>query len=265
LAGMLLTGSFQAAAQGDGAHGGQDAKQIVQEAVRSEMAAAKADNSLWRYLKSEDGGDVFVEVDTSQGSVQRHVEHNGHPASQTIVAADNAQIQRFIHDPSLQAKQHKDNAQDDRSAAELLKLMPQAFVWKVVSETPEEINLSYAPDPNFSPPDMEARVMGAMSGTLVIHKEGYRIQTFKGRLENDVNIGFGFLARIQAGSTFDIERRKVDATHWEIVETHVHVNGHALFFKTIGTQEDEVKTKFTPVPQSTTLEQAVKLLDEPLS
>jgi hypothetical protein len=43
----------------------------------------------------------------------------------------------------------------------------------------------------------------------------------------------------------------------------VHISGHALFFKTIGTQEDEVKSDFTLVPLGTTLEQAVGLLAEP--
>jgi hypothetical protein len=43
----------------------------------------------------------------------------------------------------------------------------------------------------------------------------------------------------------------------------VHISGHALFFKTIGTQEDEVKSDFTLVPLGTTLEQAVELLNGP--
>ena len=46
---------------------------------------------------------------------------------------------------------------------------------------------------------------------------------------------------------------------WEITETHVHIEGKALLFKNIGEQQDEVQTDFTPVPQNTTLEQAVEL------
>jgi hypothetical protein len=111
---------------------------------------------------------------------------------------------------------------------------------------------------------MEARVMGSMSGTLTVAIPGHRIKTFKGRLNNDVTIGFGFLARIKAGSTFDIERREVASGYWQIAETHVHISGHALFFKTIGTQEDEVKSDFTLVPLGTTLEHAVEMLKDPM-
>jgi predicted metalloprotease with PDZ domain len=46
---------------------------------------------------------------------------------------------------------------------------------------------------------------------------------------------------------------------WQIVETHVHIEGKALFFKTIGEQQDEVQTEFTQVPAGTTLEQAVEM------
>jgi hypothetical protein len=102
--------------------------------------------------------------------------------------------------------------------------------------------------------------MGAMTGTMIVANPGHHIRTFKGRLDNDVTIGFGFLARIKTGSNFDIERREVAPGVWQIAETHVHVFGHALFFKTIGTQEDEVKSDFSLVPLGTTLEQAVGML-----
>ena len=238
----------------------QDAKQIVQQAVNAELAANRDDQSHWRYLRSEAGGNSWIIVETEHGAIGRHVKENGRPASAKTLAEDDAHIQKFIHDPAMQQKQRQNGAHDDKSATELMNLLPQAFLWKVESETPESTTLHFAPNPNFHPPDMEARVMGAMSGTLIVDRAQHRIRTMKGRLESDVTIGFGFLARIKQGSTFDVERRQVAPGYWEITETHVHISGHALFFKTIGEQEDEVKTEFTLVPPGTTLEQAVGLL-----
>jgi hypothetical protein len=238
----------------------QDAKQILQQAVNAELAANRDDQSHWRYLRSEAGGNSLIIVETEHGAISRHVEEKGRQASAATLAEDDAHIQKFIHDPAEQKKQRQNGAHDDKSATELLNLLPQAFLWKVVSETPEMTTLHFEPNPNFSPPDMEARVMGAMSGTLVVDKAHHRIRTMKGRLESDVTIGFGLLARIKQGSIFDVERRQVAPGYWEITETHVHISGHALFFKTIGQQEDEVKTEFTLVPLGTTLEQAVGLL-----
>jgi hypothetical protein len=240
----------------------QDAKQIVQQAVNTQLAADRDDHTHWRYIKTDDGKDKIVVVETENGAITRHIEVNGQPASEATLAADNKEIQKFIHDPEMQQKQRQNGAHDDKSATELLNLMPQAFLWKVESQTPQSITLSYRPNPNFEPPDMEARVMGAMTGTMVVTNPDHRIRTFKGRLDNDVTF-FGFLARIKTGSNFDIERREVAPGVWQIAETHVHISGHALFFKTIGTQEDEVKSDFTLVPLGTTLEQAVGLLAGP--
>ena len=241
----------------------EDAKLIVQQAVNSQLAADRDDHTHWRYTRIDDGKDRVVVVETENGAISRHVEVNGKPAAATVLAEDDATNQKFIHDPGAQQKQRQNGQHDDKSAIELLNLMPEAFVWKVDSESPELTTLSYKPNPAFNPPDMEARVMGAMSGTLTVANPGHRIKTFKGRLMNDVTIGFGLLARIKAGSTFDIERREVAPGYWQIAETHVHIGGHALFFKTIGTQEDQVKTDFSLVPLGTTLEQGVEMLKDP--
>jgi hypothetical protein len=164
----------------------QDAKQIVQQAVNAELEANRTDQSHWRYRRSEAGGTSYIIVETEHGAISRHVEEKGRPATAEVLAADDAHNQKFIHDPEMQKKQRANGAQDDKSAVELLNLMPQAFIWKVENTTPELTTLSFRPDPNFHPPDMEARVMGAMSGTMVVDHAQHRIRTMKGRLEHDV-------------------------------------------------------------------------------
>lgn len=237
-----------------------DGRTIVQDAVAAEMAANRSDHTQWRYLESEANGDKLLVIETRDGDVHRHVLERGKAPSAETLRADDAANQKFIHDPALRAKQRRDGANDDKSATELLNQMPVAFLWNVDSETPESFVLSYKPNPEFSPPDMQSRVMGAMTGSLVVSKPAHRIQTFKGRLIEDVTIGFGFLARIRQGSTFDVERRQVGLGQWQITETHVHIGGHALFFKTIGEQQDEIKSEFVVVPPETTLEQADAML-----
>lgn len=238
----------------------QDAKKIVQQAVDAELAANRTDDSHWRYVEQETGGNKTIVVETENGAISRHLEENGKPVTPAEIKTDNEKIQKFIHDPSLQQKQRRDGQHDERDAAELLNLLPQAFDWKLESETLETFTLAFKPDPSFHPPDMEARVMGEMAGTLVVDKSRHRIKTMKGKLSEDINIGFGLLAKLRQGGTFDVERREVAPGQWEITETHVHIDGRALFFKTIGQQEDEVKSDFTPVPPGTTLEQAVGML-----
>jgi hypothetical protein len=241
----------------------EDAKQLVQQAVNAELAANRDDHSHWRYLETEMDGSKYLVVETQYGALKRHIECQGRPASPSVLKEDDGYIQRFIHDPSMQAKQKRDGQHDDKSATELLNMLPEAFDWKIESENGETTTLSFRPDPNFDPPNMEARVMGEMEGTLVVDKKQHRIQTMKGKLSEDINIGFGILGRLKRGGTFNVERRQVAPGLWQIVETHVHIEGRALFFKTIGQQEDEVKSDFTQIPGDTTLEQAAAMLSAP--
>jgi hypothetical protein len=98
-----------------------------------------------------------------------------------------------------------------------------------------------------------------MNGELVVDKSQHRIETISGRLTRDITFGFGFLGRLRAGGTFRVERREVAPKLWQITETHVHIDGKALFFKNISQEQDEIQTNFTQVPGNTTLEQAAKM------
>lgn len=240
----------------------QDAKQIVQQAANAELAADRDDHSHWRYIESEMDGSRYVVVETEHGALKRHIAVGGRESLEAAQREDDEYIQKFIHDPGLQAKQRRDGEHDDKSATELLNLLSQAFDWKVVSDNGDTITLSFKPDPGFDAPDMESRVMGEMEGTLIVDKKQHRIQTMKGALSEDINIGWGILGKLHRGGTFNVERRQVAPGLWQITATHVHIEGRALFFKTIGQQQDEVKSDFTQVPAGTTLEQAVGMLKQ---
>jgi hypothetical protein len=237
------------------------AKEIVRTAMQAELAADKNDHTRWRYrVAKKDGTDtISIVVETDHGSVKRTIMKNGRSLSEAEARLEDEHVQRFIHDSAQLAKQKKDGLQDGKNAEELLNMLPEAFTWKVVSEDAQRITLHFDPNPGFSPPDMQGRVLGTMAGTLVVNKSQNRIETISGKLTQDVTIGWGLLGRLREGGTFRVERREVAPGLWQIVETHVHIDGKALFFKTIGEQQDEVQTEFTQVPPGTTLEQAAEM------
>lgn len=238
----------------------QDAKELVAKAVHSELAADQSDHSLWRYRDEQrEANKVSIVVNTRQGSVKRLIEKNGQPLSPAETQAEDARLQDFIHDPAKLAKQRKDAQHDDQNATALLKMLPEAFVWTIKSRDADTLTLHFEPDPNFNPPDMQSRVLRAMNGELVINEKQERIQEISGKLTRDVTFGWGLLGRLHEGGTFRVLRKELTPKVWEITETHVHIEGKALLFKNIGEQQDEVQTDFTPVPQNTTLEQAVEL------
>ena len=255
---LILTVSLLAGLAPLRAQDARPAKEIVRAAMQAELAADLNDHTRWRYRDAKkDGTDtVSIVVETDHGSVKRVVSRNGQPLSDADAKVEDERVQRFIHDSAQLAKQKKDGIQDGKNAEELLKMLPDAFHWKVQSEDAQKITLHFEPNPDFHPPDMQSRVLGDMIGELVVNKEQNRIETIRGKLVEDVTIGWGLLGRLHEGGTFRVERREVAPRLWQITETHVHIEGKTLFFKNIGEQQDEVQTEFTQVPAGTTLEQA---------
>jgi hypothetical protein len=240
-----------------------EALQALRAAVRAETEANQTDKTIWTYHdhdKTPDEDGTYLTIETRQGTLRRLVALNGQPLSPAAAAAETGRIDSYVHDPSAQAKARKNSAHDGAQATELLNMLPDAFLWSTVSETPEFITLSFRPNPAFSPPDMQSRVMGAMTGELIIARNGNRIRTLRGQLSYNVLLGFGLLAKMYKGGTFDVERRLVGEDHWQITETHVHIGGHALLFHSIGQQEDEVKTDWKPSTDDT-LEAAARTLN----
>lgn len=238
----------------------KDARGLVRSAVQSELAAGRSDHSRWRYRDDErEKGTLSIVVQTDGGSVKRLIGRDGKPLGGADAAAEDARLKEFAHDTSRLARQRKDAEADDRSATELIAMLPDAFNWTPAGEDAEDIALHFEPNPEFSSPNMQAHVLGAMRGELVVNKAQQRIRTIRGTLTKDVTFGFGLLGRMKEGGTFRVERREVAPRIWQITETHVHIDGKALLFKNIGEQQDEVQTDFIPVPGGTTLDQAVEL------
>ena len=134
--------------------------------MQAELAADLNDHTRWRYRDAQkDGTDtVSIVVETEHGAVKRLISKGGRPLTAAEAKVEDERVQRFIHDPEKLAKQRRDGVQDGKNAEELLRMLPDAFNWKVQSEDAEKITLHFEPNPNFSPPDMQGRVLGQMAG-----------------------------------------------------------------------------------------------------
>lgn len=240
----------------------QDPKALVASAVSTELAADHNDHTAYMYYDHDvtpDHDTVVYTVETPQGNLKRKLKDHGEPLNAEERHAEDDLIRAFVNDKSAQQKALKDSSHDDEQAEEMLKLLPMAFVWTVVKESGDLVTLAFKPDPNFNAKSFEARVLSAMAGQIVVARNDNRIRSIKGSLVDDVKFGFGILGRLKQGGTFQVERREVAPHHWEVTESHVHIEGHALFFKTIGSEEDETKADFKPSPAET-LDQAAAIL-----
>jgi hypothetical protein len=245
---LLLAGSLRAQISQP------EALAAVRAAVASEMQASETDKSNWMYRDEDDSPGhqaTYNAIETPQGELRRLIALNGRPLSPSVDQDEVQRIQHFVHDNYEQSRAHRSSSHDDAQAAELLKMLPDAFLWTIAGQNAEAITLDFRPNPAFVPPDTQSRVLGAMAGQLVIARNGDRIRTLRGRLTKEIVFGLAIFGKLDAGGTFDVERRLVGGGHWQITETHVHIGGRALLFKSIGTQQDEVKTDWKPSTDAT--------------
>lgn len=234
----------------------EDARQFVQQAVNNELAKDEADHSLWLYFETDQKGNHFIKqwvAATANGDLRRAIQIDGERLSPD---EQRNRIEEYLKDPSARTKQRKSEQHDNQQAAELLELLPKAFIWANEGEKGSNTVLHFKPDPNFHAPDMEARVFAAMEGEMLVDTRQRRIASLRGRLTQDVKIFGGILGALDAGGTFDVERHQTGDNVWQITETHVHIKGHALIFRTISEQEDDVKSEFKPLPANITMEKA---------
>jgi hypothetical protein len=68
------------------------------------------------------------------------------------------------------------------------------------------------------------------------------------------------ICKLEKGGTFRIERSQLAPGIWDITQSHIHIQGHALIFKSISEQEDDVKTSWTREPDSVTVQQAASAI-----
>ncbi len=259
LSGMVFSAPPRAHAQQP------DARTLVQTIVNNELKADANDHSHWMFHdanKVRGKSTVKLVVQTSEGDVSKTLEMNGHSLNAQQQKADEQKMHQFVTDPAVRQKQKQSHQHDDKQAAALTKMLPDAFLWTKTGENNDETTLSFKPDPKFNPPTREARVFAAMQGTMVVNTKEERIKSLKGTLIHNVDFGFGLLGKLQKGGTFNVERQNVGPHVWEITATHIHIHGHALIFKSIDEQQDEITSDYKPSPQGITLEEAEKMLND---
>jgi hypothetical protein len=243
----------------------QSVDEIVRTVVKNELDADTNDHTPWMYrdaYKSPDKDIVKVVIETPQGNLSEVIEDHGQPPSPQMHQDDLNHIQQIVSDPDLRARMKKAEQHDGQQARDMLNLLPKAFIWKIVDRSGGDVKLSFYPDPNFSPDSMSGKVLAAMSGTMIVDQNHMRLKDLSGRLDHDVTFAWGILGRINAGGTFRIVRDDVGYGSWQITGMHVHISGHALFFKTIGDQEDEITSDYHRVPQGVDIGKAAQMLKD---
>lgn len=239
---------------------------LVAQALEAELRAVQdTDHPMeYRLRKSTPRLTSTKEIiETRDGAVARLVMINDAVPSPSDREKDDARLEGLLADPSRQRKR-KQNEQDDTGRVlKALRALPKAFLYQYAgSDTNGPVRIdrfTFRPNPKFSSSDLELEVLTALTGELLIDSTHVRVVRLEGHLQQDVDIGWGLLGRLNKGGSIAIEQADVGDGQWRIVRFQMEMNGRVLF-KARSFDTTEEQTQFVPVPTGMTYQQAIQML-----
>ena len=238
---------------------------VVRETMNHEIDAQAKDQSLWCYrkLQEKDGKQERYAVCQAKGAeIDRLVAVNGKELDEKQREAENQRIENLVKSKRELARQARRQREDAKHAEDLMKLIPNAFVFRLESRNNDQVTLKFTPNPQFRPSGHEAEVYHHMEGSLTLDVQQKRLAEISGRLVSTVKFGGGWLGHLDKGGTFLVKQEAVAPGSWQVTTLDVRMNGRALFFKTIAVRQKEINSQFRPVPASTTIEQLAEMTKE---
>ena len=82
---------------------------------------------------------------------------------------------------------------------------------------------------------------------------------------NEIEFGYGLFGRIEKGGAFQIVRAAGGREPMEDNRVNVHISGRVVFFKSINRDQDVTRSAFKPMASNTSVQDAVTLLNVPLT
>ncbi len=238
--------------------------QLVREVVYNELHDHEL-HGYWRFWierHAQNETRLEEQVETADGPVSRLARSNGQPLDAAGRLAEERRLQRLLNSPAEQARHRQEHAEDEKRIGRIVALLPDAFLYEYAGVEKDCYRLRFRPNPEYSAHSIEARIFHAMSGELWIDSRYKRMARLDGRIEENVDFGYGILGRLYKGGWFQLQRTRVSATDWKTENLEVHMNGRAMLFKTIARETSEKRGGFLPVPAGLNLAQGVSLLDQ---
>jgi hypothetical protein len=278
LAGIMLFGTGLVfltqparAASGDSTPAWQLAQsnpaELMRQAFSNELANSYGHRSPVRYRlrKVNAKSDTTkIIVETTDGGVARLTAVGGQPLSPLQTQQEIDRLQTLLSDPSLEVHRQKSEMGDAERVQKMMRLLPTAFLYQSAGSAEAAdgrmIRLTFEPNPKFSPPDFESRLLTGIRGEIWIAPEDLRVVRVQGRVFRPVDFGWGVLGSLYPGATIQIDQSKTPTCGWQLAHLGLHFRGKALIFKTLRVDVEETASDYEPVPRGWNYKDAVRWL-----
>jgi len=242
------------------------ANEFVRRVVMSELKAEQQDHSHWSFRlqtqKPNGQRELDEVVETRDGDLKLPIRINGRELTPKQKQESEKRIQQLVRNPDPLRKARAQEDEDTSRSQRLLKMFPDAFQFNYGQRQGNLVQLNFAPNPSFHPSTHEAEVLHAMKGTLSVDSRQLRLEEIIGKLVHEVKFGGGILGHLDQGGTFQVKQTETAPGYWELTLLKVQMKGKALFFKTIGVQQNYTRSDFRQVPDDLTVAKGAEILEK---
>ena len=249
VAGMVLTPALPS----------QTAKDLIRDACYNELQQREK-RTLWSYVAEHHSNNhVFREqvIETVDSPVRHLLAVDGHAPTSVQMKEENDRQQRLLKSESGRHAIQKQQEDDNKKMEELLRIIPEAFVFEDQGKEGESEKIAFHPNPEFKPKTYEQRILHALDGIVFIDLHEKRIARLSGSLGTRVVFGYGVIGHVDQGGTTEITRIHLSPGVWKTSAEKIDIDGRFVMLKTIDKHQDESRTGFEPVAPNTTFAQAL--------
>lgn len=267
---------------------GFDATAVVRRAIANRFAEDAAHKPMRFLLHKQDERHNIVQeiVETPQGDVAMLVAANGSPLNSGGQQLERTRLDTLEAHPEVQEHRRKREQEDRERVDKLMHLLPDAFLYQYDNTVPCDVtaqpnipapgfeappassattaqcyHLTFKPNPNFQPDDIEAKIFTGMAGEVWIETSAERLCRLNAHLIQDVDFGWGIVGRLNKGGTVLLEQTRIGEKDWELTRMKINMTGRALLFKPLSFRINEEMADFAPVAPGTDYHAAIKLLE----
>jgi hypothetical protein len=238
----------------------QTGKELIADACYNEVHQ-REQNALWAsQVQRRTADHVYLEeeIETIEGPIHRLISVDGREPSPSERKQNDDRLRDLMQNPKARLAAKKNREADEKKFGELLRVMPDIFLYEDQGNHEGLEKLAFHPNPAFAPKTYEETALHAMSGVILIDLNEKRMARFSGTLTQQVDFGFGVIGQLKKGGTIEVNRIRLSPGIWKTNSSKIDINGRIALFKTISKQQDETHSEFKRVAPDTNIPQALQ-------
>ena len=237
---------------------------LVSEACYKAVQQREA-KSLWSYrVERHENNHIILEqvIETVDTPVTHLLAFDGHAPTLAQLKEEEDRYRSLLKNSGNQSAFKREHDEDAKQMEEMLRIIPEAFVFQDQGAQKGLEKIAFHPNPEFKPKTYAQRVLHTLVGTAFIDLRDKQIAKVSASLAQRVEFGLGLLGRVDRGGTVNIARTRLPDGVWQVSMEKIDLSGRMAIFKSLNRHKDEQRSNFKRVAPGTTSAQAVDELEK---